>query len=56
MRDALSDMLQGGAQYAAVTDARGAVVGVLSVEILSEFLSSPAAKVEDRGAAERPHD
>src|SRR5215213_2964211 len=38
MRDALSDMLQGGAQYAAVTDARGAVVGVLSVEIISEFL------------------
>ncbi len=54
MRDALSDMLQGGAQYAAVTDARGAVTGVLSVEILSEFLSSPAAKVEEHGAAERP--
>ncbi len=56
MRDALSDMLQGGAQYAAVTDAGGRVDGVLSVEILSEFLSSPAAKVEEHSAAERPHD
>jgi osmoprotectant transport system ATP-binding protein len=54
MRDALSDMLQGGAQYAAVTDHEGRVVGVLSVEILSEFLSSPAARVEEHGAAERP--
>jgi len=56
MRDALSDMLQGGAQYAAVTDHEGRVAGVLSVEILSEFLSSPAAKVEEHSAAERPHD
>jgi osmoprotectant transport system ATP-binding protein len=56
MRDALSDMLQGGAQYAAVTDHDGRVAGVLSVEILSEFLSSPAAKVEEHSAAERPHD
>ncbi|HZO06555.1 MAG TPA: ABC transporter ATP-binding protein [Solirubrobacterales bacterium] len=56
MRDALSDMLQGGAQYAAVTDHQGRVTGVLSVEIISEFLVSPAAKVEEHGAAERPHD
>ncbi|MDX6622314.1 MAG: osmoprotectant transport system ATP-binding protein [Solirubrobacterales bacterium] len=54
MRDALSDMLQGGAQYAAVTDHDGRVAGVLSVEIISEFLVSPAAKVEEHGAAERP--
>jgi osmoprotectant transport system ATP-binding protein len=54
MRDALADMLQGGAQYAAVTDAGGAVVGMLSVEIISEFLVSPAAKVDEHPAAERP--
>ncbi|MBK5219657.1 MAG: ABC transporter ATP-binding protein [Thermoleophilia bacterium] len=54
MRDALADMLQGGAQYAAVTDAGGAVVGVLSVEIISEFLVSSAAKVDEHPAVERP--
>ena len=54
MRDALADILQAGAQYAAVTDRDGRIAGVLSVEIISEFLGSPAAKVEERGAAERP--
>jgi osmoprotectant transport system ATP-binding protein len=54
MRDALSDLLQGQAQYAAVTDPRGRIAGVLSVEIIAEFLASPAAKQEERGAAERP--
>ena len=49
MRDALADLLQGETQYAPVTDARGRIAGVLSVEIISEFLASPAA--EDRGAA-----
>jgi len=55
MRDALADLLQGEAQYAAVTDSRGRIDGVLSVEIISEFLGSPAAKSEEHGAAERPH-
>ena len=54
MRDALADILQAGAQYAAVTDGAGRIAGVLSVEIISEFLGSPAAKVEERSAAERP--
>jgi len=54
MRDALADLLQGEAQYAAVTDRAGRIDGVLSVEIISEFLASPAAKAEERGAAERP--
>jgi osmoprotectant transport system ATP-binding protein len=54
MRDALADILQAGAQYAAVTDGDGRIAGVLSVEIISEFLGSPAAKVEEHGAAERP--
>ena len=54
MRDALADMLQGEAQYAAVADREGRIAGVLSVEIISEFLVSPAAKIEEHGAAERP--
>jgi osmoprotectant transport system ATP-binding protein len=54
MRDALADLLQGEAQYAAVADRRGRIDGVLSVEIISEFLGSPAAKSEEHGAVERP--
>jgi osmoprotectant transport system ATP-binding protein len=54
MRDALADMLQGGAQYAAVADRGGHIAGVLSVEIISEFLVSPKAKVDEHGAAGRP--
>jgi osmoprotectant transport system ATP-binding protein len=55
MRDALADLLQGEAQYAAVADHEGRIAGVLSVEIISEFLKSPAAKSEEHSAAERPH-
>jgi osmoprotectant transport system ATP-binding protein len=55
MRDALADMLQGGAQYAAVADRQGSIAGVLSVEIISEFLVSPKAKTEEHPATERPH-
>ncbi len=54
MRDALADLLQAGTQYAAVTDGQGKVAGVLSVEIISEFLASPGAKEDDRDAVERP--
>ena len=35
--------------------AEGRIAGVLSVEIISEFLGSPEAKTEEHGAAERPH-
>jgi osmoprotectant transport system ATP-binding protein len=55
MRDALADLLQGEAQYAAVVDHRGQIDGVLSVEIISEFLASPEAKKEEHSAVERPH-
>ncbi len=55
MRDALADLLQGEAQYAAVVDRRGKIAGVLSVEIISEFLGSPAAKTDEHSATERPH-
>jgi osmoprotectant transport system ATP-binding protein len=54
MREALSDLLQAGTQYAPVTDGKGQLAGVLSVEIISDFLASPEAKVEEHAAAERP--
>jgi osmoprotectant transport system ATP-binding protein len=54
MRDALADLLQGESQYAAVVDAGGRIAGVLSIEIISEFLSSRDAKSEEP-AVERPH-
>jgi len=54
MRDALADLLQTETQYAPVTDAQGRIAGVLSVEIISEFLTSPEAKVEEHDAVDRP--
>jgi osmoprotectant transport system ATP-binding protein len=55
MRDALADLLQAESQYAPVTDAEGRIAGVLSVEIISEFLASPEARTDEHDAAERPH-
>ena len=40
MRDALSDLLQAESRYAPVVDGDGRIAGVLSVEIISEFLTS----------------
>ena len=54
MRDALSDLLQAETRYAPVVDAEGRIAGVLSVEIVSEFLTSPEALTEEHAAAERP--
>jgi osmoprotectant transport system ATP-binding protein len=54
MRDALADLLQSETQYAPVADAEGRIAGVLSIEIISEFLVSPEAKVEEHPAIERP--
>jgi osmoprotectant transport system ATP-binding protein len=56
LRDALSDVLQSQAHYAPVVDARGATVGVLSLAIISDFLSSDEARVEEHQAADRPLD
>jgi len=56
MRDALADLLQHETQYAPVVDHRGRIAGVLSVEIISEFLASPEAKTDEHPAVERPHD
>ena len=56
MRDALADLLQGETQYAPVVDREGRIDGVLSVEIISEFLASPrGARPRSTARAERPH-
>jgi osmoprotectant transport system ATP-binding protein len=54
MRDALADLLQAESLYAPVVDGERRIAGVLSVEIISDFLTSPEAKVEEHSAAERP--
>ena len=54
MRDALSDLLQAETRYAPVVDGDGRIAGVLSVEIISEFLTSDEALSEEHPAAERP--
>ena len=56
MRDALSDLLQAETRYAPVVDGEGRLAGVLSVEIISEFLTSPEALTEEHTAAERVRD
>ena len=56
MRDALADLLQAQSQYAPVVDRERRIAGVLSVEIISEFLGSPEAKSDEQPAVERPHD
>jgi len=55
LRDALAELLQAGTQYAPVVDPRGAVLGVLSVEIVSDLLAAgstaqerPGDRVQDR--------
>jgi osmoprotectant transport system ATP-binding protein len=56
MRDALADLLQGESQYAPVVDHQRRIAGVLSVEIISEFLASPDAKSDEHPAVERPRE
>jgi osmoprotectant transport system ATP-binding protein len=53
LRDALSDVLQAESRYAPVVDGTGRIAGVLSVEIVSEFLTSDEA-LTDEPAPERP--
>jgi osmoprotectant transport system ATP-binding protein len=45
LRDALADLLSEEAQYGPVVDSRGAVTGVLSIEILSHALRTDPEKV-----------
>jgi osmoprotectant transport system ATP-binding protein len=53
LRDALSHLLQSETQYGPVVDGQGRVAGVLSVEIVSEFLASDDAKEIATDPAER---
>jgi osmoprotectant transport system ATP-binding protein len=53
LRDALSDLLRSDTQYGPVVDEHGRVAGVLSVEIVSHFLSSDRAEEGSPGPAER---
>jgi osmoprotectant transport system ATP-binding protein len=54
MRDALSDLLQAETQYAPVVDSDGRIFGVLSIEIIADFLGSTQALSDEHAAAERP--
>jgi osmoprotectant transport system ATP-binding protein len=54
MRDALSDLLQAETMYAPVVDAARRIEGILSVEIISEFLGSSEALADEHVAVERP--
>ncbi len=56
LRDGLATLLAGGPQYAAVVDGRGRLDGVLSVEIISEFLSSDEASETSIPAVDRVAD
>ena len=53
LRDALSDLLQAETMYAPVVDGQGVIAGVLSFEVISDFLQSPEA-LSDEPAPERP--
>jgi osmoprotectant transport system ATP-binding protein len=53
LRDALSALLEHGSLYGPVVDGQGRVVGVLSVEIVSDFLASEEAKALAAGPAQR---
>ena len=53
LRDALSDLLQAETHYAPVVDGSGEIRGVLSVEIIQDFLTSDEA-TESVPAPERP--
>jgi osmoprotectant transport system ATP-binding protein len=53
LRDALSDLLRSDTQYGPVVDEHGKIAGVLSVEIVSHFLSSDRAVEVEAGPAER---
>ena len=56
LRDGLAALLQSGSLYAPVVDGRGRLTGVLSAEIVSDFLASPEAAEDAIPAVDRPHD
>jgi osmoprotectant transport system ATP-binding protein len=54
LRDALSNLLRSEVQYGAVVDEHGRVTGLLSVEIIHDFLVPEAEGVLERPEADRP--
>jgi len=56
LRDGLANLLASGSQYGVVVDGRGHLSGVLSAEIISDFLASPEAVETDIPAVDRPHE
>jgi osmoprotectant transport system ATP-binding protein len=54
LRDGLATLLASGSKYAPVIGRRGRLDGVLSVEIISDFLSSEEATEEPIPALDRP--
>jgi osmoprotectant transport system ATP-binding protein len=56
LRDALSDLLESESQYAPVINADGSIAGVLSIEVIADFLHSPEATELERDPAERVPD
>ncbi len=56
LRDGLAALLQSGSLYAPVVDGRGRLTGVLSAEIVSDFLASPEAVETAIPAVDRPHE
>ena len=53
LSDALSSLLEHGSLYGPVVDGQGRVVGVLSVDIISDFLASEEAKALAAGPTQR---
>jgi osmoprotectant transport system ATP-binding protein len=53
LRDALADLLQSETQYGPVVDEHGRVTGVLSIAVISDFLTSDDASELAVGPAER---
>ncbi len=53
LRDALSDLLQAESRYAPVVDGDRRIVGVLSVDVISDFLGSEEAKTDEHRAVDR---
>jgi osmoprotectant transport system ATP-binding protein len=56
LRDGLATLLASGSLYGTVVDGRGRLTGVLSVEIISDFLASKEATEAAIPAVDRPHD
>jgi osmoprotectant transport system ATP-binding protein len=50
LRDALADLLAGDSRYGAVADADGRVTGVLSIEVIADYLAADERALRAQGA------